>query len=214
MSHVLVVCAKRYNGHELWVLLGVLRQRGHTFEVVSQHETIRDELTLRPNTISRTVWNVTTSDIEKFDAVTVVSGNMADTEAYWDDSHVQKLLQEARVQDKVIGAICCSVPTLASVVEGVKVSFYPLVRSRYRLESAGAILQTVALTRDGKTITAEHQMAAQMWAEEICNVLEGKPQEHVLIDSKFVPRGRERRPIPEVERLKELRRNAHDVHGD
>ena len=85
MSHLLGICAKRYNGHELWMLLGVLQNREHTFEVVSQDVLIRDELTLQPNTLKRTVYEVGVKDRHGFDAVCIVSGNMDDTEAYWED---------------------------------------------------------------------------------------------------------------------------------
>src|ERR1700757_3126559 len=91
---VLVVCARRYNGHELWMSLGVLRDRSHTFEVVSQATLIRDEITYRPNTIERTVYEVGTLELqERFDAMMVISGNMADTEKYWHDNHVLQLIE-------------------------------------------------------------------------------------------------------------------------
>lgn len=199
MSNLLVICAKRYNGHELWTLLGVLQARGHSFEVVSQATLIKDELTLRPNTIARTVWEVKPSEeVDKFDGVIVVSGNMSDTEAYWKDTHVEEILKTFKSADKVVAAICCSVPTLAPVARDVKVSFFPLMRSKHRLRDYGAILQTTSLTVDGKMITAENQMMSEMWGEEICNVLEGKPLQHVLYDSGFVPKGSERRMSPEV----------------
>jgi len=123
---------------------------------------------------------------------------MEDTEAYWEDEHVQALLKVFRDNEKVCAAICCSVPTLAPVCEGVKVSYFPLMRSRDRLKWYGAILQSTSLTVDGKTITAENQMITQMWAEEICNVLEDKPPEHKFHDSGFVPKGSERRMPAEV----------------
>jgi len=198
MSHLLVICAKRYNGHELWTLLGVLQERGHTFEVVSQAVLIRDELTLRPNTIKRTVYDVPSDEAADFDGVCVVSGNMADTEAYWTDLAVLNLIQAFRGLGKLTAAICCSVPTLAPICEGVKVSFFPLMRSRDRLRDYGAKLQTTSLTVDGQTVTAENQMITQMWAEEICNVLDNKPQEHHMVDSGFVPKGSERMMDPAV----------------
>lgn len=196
MSKLLVICAKRYNGHELWTLLGVLQERGHEFEVVSQETTIRDELTLRPNTIERTVYNV--EDTEDFDAVCVVSGNMLDTEAYWKDIHVIELLKAFDDAMKVCAAICCSVPTLAPILNGVRVSYFPLLRSRHRLQDHSAILQNTSMTVDGRFITAENQMITEMWAEEICNVLENKPQVHKFVDSGFVPKGIERRMQPVV----------------
>jgi putative intracellular protease/amidase len=198
MAHFLVVCAKRYNGHELWTLLGVLSERKHTFEVVSQDVLIRDELTLRPNTIERRVWEVLPEEHSKFDGMIVVSGNMADTEAYWKDNHVQSLLETFKSSDKICAAICCSVPTLAPIAKGVKVSFFPLMRSRDRLRNYGALLQNTSITVDGKIITAENQMMTQMWATEICNVVEGSKPQYEMSDSGFTPKGLERRMSPEV----------------
>lgn len=201
MSHLLVICAKRYNGHELWTLLGIVQKRGHSFEVVSQDTLIKNELTLQPNTIERKVWDVDPAEHTKYDAIVVVSGNMSDTESYWSDPHVEKLLRTFREGNKLCAAICCSVPTLAPICTGVKVSFFPLMRSRDRLRRHKAVLQTTSLSIDkqfGGTITAENQMMSWMWAEEICNHLEGKPPQHVFHDSGFVPKGSERRMSPEV----------------
>lgn len=198
MSAVLIICAKRYNGHELWTLLRVLTERDHTFEVVSQECIIRDELTLEPNILERVVYDVAFEDVEVFDAVCVVSGNMKDTEAYWTDPSVALLLREFNAHERVIAAICCSVPTLGPITKDVKVSYFPLVRSRHHLLRYGAILQNVSLTIDGRFITAENQMISEMWAEEICNKLEGRPVQHVMTDSGFVPKGQERKMLPEV----------------
>jgi putative intracellular protease/amidase len=196
MSKVLVVCARRYNGHELWTALGVMQERGHEFEVVSTDKTIKDELTLRP------------------DAIMIVSGNMKDTEAYWDDKTVLKLISDINQDDGVVAAICCSVPTIRQVANGKQVSFYPLVRSRERLRDAGAILKTVALTVDGRLVTAEHQMATQMWAEEFCNVLEGLPPEYNLQDSGYVPKGRPRRITPELQKIMDINRIKKETQND
>lgn len=201
MSHVLVVCARRYNGHELWTALGVIRQRGHTFDLISTDTIIQDEITMRPNRIKQTIDDVQ-YDAEKYDGFMIVSGNMADTEAYWTNRKVLDYIQAANAADQPIAAICCSAPMVREVAKGKKVSFFPLVRSRVLLQEAGAILQTVALTRDKNLVTAEHQMATQMWAEEFCNMLEGKPPQYVLSESGYVPRGHERKPIPAVEAIR------------
>ena len=204
MSHVLVVCARRYNGHELWTALGVIKQRGHTFELVSTDYIIQDEITMVPNRIKRVIDEVEPQEIAdgKFDAFMIVSGNMDDTEAYWKHTRVLEYINQANEMGLPIAAICCSVPTVRQAAKDKKVSFFPLVRSRQLLTDAGAILQTVALTVDKNLITAEHQMASQMWAEEFCNKIEGKKPFYTFTDSGYVPKGRERMPIPEVEALR------------
>lgn len=204
MSHILVVCARRYNGHELWTALGVIKQRGHTFELVSTDYVIQDEITMRPNRIKRIIPEVDPVEIDegKFDAFMIVSGNMDDTGAYWKHDRVLKYISTANTHSLPIAAICCSVPTIREAAGGKKVSFFPLVSSRRLLEDAGAILQTVALTTDQNLVTAEHQMASQMWAEEFCNLIEGLPPQYHFSDSGYVPKGHERMPIPAVEDLR------------
>lgn len=194
MARLLVACAKRYNGHELWTLLGVLQKRGHSFEVVSQEKLIRDELTLRPNILDRTLYEVSPEETNAFDAMLVVSGNMDDTEAYWTDTHMVQLLQAFKEAGKVLGAICCSVPTLGPVAKDVHVSYFPLVRSKHRLLRFGAILETVSVTVDAeaKTVTAENQMMTEIWGHEISNMLEGLPPTITFQASNFTPKGSHR----------------------
>lgn len=188
----LVACAKRYNGHELWTLLGVFQKRDHAFEVVSQEKLIRDELTLRPNILDRTLYEVEPQKVVKdFDSMIVVSGNMDDTEAYWYDEHMEATLKAFKEVGKPVSAICCSVPTLGPVAKGVHVSYFPLVRSKQRLLKYGAILEPVSLTVDSEaqTVTAENQMMTQMWGDEICNLLEGLPPKYTFKESHFTPKG-------------------------
>lgn len=203
---VLVVCAKLYNGHELWTTLGVLQEQGYEFEVVSTETVIADEITFEGNRLERTVYDV--PNLDAFDAIMFISGNMQYTEAHWDDRKILSLVDEAKERDLPIAAICCSVPIIRSAAKGKKVSYFPLLRSAERLEQAGAILQTISLTADGKLVTAEHQMMTQMWAESFCKVLSGKDGDPGLQDSGFVPEGWERKPDPDIERVKEIARRT------
>lgn len=202
MAHVLIVVSKRYNGHELWTTLGTLQTGGHTFEVVSTKTLIMDEVTFQKNRIKHTLDDFKTLD--GFDALMFISGNMQDTEAYWDDPRTQSYVKEAMERDLPLAAICCSVPTVRKAAKNKRVSFFPLVRSRERLAAEGAILQTVALTVDKKLVTAEHQMATQMWAEAFCEVLDGKTPIVGLQDSGMVPTARPRKPDPTLQHIKDV----------
>ncbi len=199
---VLVVCAQRYNGHELWTLLGVLQEAGFGYEVLSTATLIEDEITYQPNIIERTIAEV--EDITDFDGIAFVSGNMKDTEAYWDNPRTLDYVRQAHERDIPIAAICCSVPTIRQAAEGKKVSYFPLLRSTERLELAGAIPQTVSITVDGKLVTAEHQMATQTWAESFVKVLNDEEVELGLTDSGFMPGGREKKPDPDLQRLRDI----------
>jgi putative intracellular protease/amidase len=201
MARVLIVCAQRYNGHELWTTLGILRSRGHVFDVASTGLIIYDEITFVPNRIELLVGS-DGLDLSAYDALMVVSGNMQDTERYWKDRTVLGYVDWFNSRSFPIAAICCSVPTVRGAAFGRRVAFFPLVRSRELLVSAGAVPSSLAMVRDGSLVTAEHQMATQIWVSEFCNLLEGKPPEFVLRDSGFTPRGSPRKPIPILEQIK------------
>ena len=198
---VLVICARRYNGHELWTALGVLQQAGIDFDVASTSKIIADELTRQPNTIELIVGDIT--NLEGYDGLMFVSGDMGDTEAYWHDTHIQKLVGLVP-DDMPVAAICCSVPTIRLLARDKKVSFFPLIRSRMLLEDAGAILSTISISVDGNLVTAEHQMATQTWAALFVQVLEGETADPELRDSGYVPEGKtERKLHPRLERLRD-----------
>ncbi len=200
---VLIVVARRYNGHELWTALGILNEAGIEFEVISTETLIKDEVTFQENTIERTINDVDPEEIFEFDGLMIISGNMADTELYWTHPRVLKYVEAANTDYKPIGAICCSVPTIRYAAEGKKVSYYPLIRSTEHLVRAGAIPQTLSITIDANLVTAEHQMQSQTWAEEYVRMLRGEESELELVDSGFVPMGLTERSLhPRLERIR------------
>lgn len=206
MAHVLIVVARRYNGHELWTTLGTLRHRGHSVEVISTSHLIADEVTGKTNTIKRLLDDV--PNIDDFDAIMFVSGNMKDTEAYWHDKRTLSYVDQAVKRDMPVAAICCSVPTIRKAARGKRVSFFPLIRSGELLSHEGALLQTVSLSVDGHLVTAENQMVTQMWAEAFCDVLDGVDPNIHLIDSGFTPGKRMRKPDPDLQKLRDISRRT------
>lgn len=204
--NVLVVCARFFNGHELWTSLGILQKQGHTFEVVSTGAIIADEITLEGKRIQRTVDEV--DNLDGFDALMFISGDMAYTEAHWTNEKILSFVDEAYARDLPIAAICCSVPVIRNAAKGKKVSYFPLLRAKEILTRAGAIPQTVSLTVDGKLVTAENQMLTQMWAESFCKVMDGEDADPGLEDTGWMPEGWERKPDPTVEHLKDVKRRT------
>jgi putative intracellular protease/amidase len=195
---VLIIVAQKYNGHELWTTLGILQAAEIEFEVVSTETLIVDEVTGQPNTIERTLDDIFPDELPKFEGLMIISGDMKKTEAYWKDDRVLSLVRTADELELPIAAICCSVPTIREVTAGVKVSPFPLVRSRVLLEEAGAILQTKSITVDGRIVTAENQMGTQVWAEQFVRVLQGLPSDLDLKDSGFMPTGKSERALPHI----------------
>ncbi len=199
---VLIVVARRYNGHELWTALGILNEAGIEFEIISTETLIKDEVTFRENTIERTISDVDPEEMDEFDGLMIISGNMDDTELYWTHRRVLKYVAAANEEDKPIAAICCSVPTIRYAAEGKKVSYYPLIRSREHLTRAGAFPQTISVTVDANLVTAEHQMQTQTWVEQYVRLLKGEESDLGLVDSGFTPEGVKQRALhPRLERI-------------
>ena len=209
MAHVLVIASRRYNGHELWTALGVMQNHGHTFEVVSTAHILRDEITGNPAKIERLTHEV--KSIEGFDGIMFISGNMQDTEATWYNEAALELVRQAEAKHLPIAAICCSVPAIREATNGKTVSYFPLVRSKQLLEGCGAVCSTISISADQNVVTAEHQMATQVWTETFCELLEGKEPTLHLEDSGFTPGLREAKPDPDLERIKRISRNTGKV---
>jgi putative intracellular protease/amidase len=209
---VLVICARRFNGHELWMTLDVLLERGHTFVVAATEPIIADELDLSDQVrVAALVGSALR--MQDYEGLMVVSGNMKDTESLWYHKDVQRLVVEADGVLKPIAAICCSVPAIRLATAGKKVSFFPLIRSRELLERAGAILTGTTMTRDHNLVTAEHQMASEYWVREYCNLLDGKPPQYHFEPTPLMSNigGRRRRPPPELARLLAHRKEKENV---
>jgi putative intracellular protease/amidase len=203
VAHVLVVCDRRFNGNQLWIALGTLTKRGHTYKLISTSLNVEDERTKVKYLVHGVVGEVPVEAIgTEFQAYMMISGNPEDTEAYWRDASILAYVKAANDLNLPIAAICFSVPAIREAAVGKKVSFFPIIRARQLLQDTGAILNPVAMTRDQNLVTAEHEMAAGVWAKEFCNLIEGLPQETFFAVSPLAPKGRERMPVPEIEALK------------
>ena len=211
MAKVLIVVVRRYNPGEFWPLLNALLSRGHEFDIVSTSLNIQDEVRHEPNTLT-----ITLDDIKSFkgyQGLVLVSGNPKDTEALWYNEKVLSLVSQADKQGHILGAICAAVPAIRNVAKGKKVSAFPLKKALVMLHEAGALYQPVSLTTDTNLATAENEVMTLMWATNICDLLEGKEPTHVLHESPFKRKARERRPIPQLEYFKKVaeRTGKHEV---
>jgi putative intracellular protease/amidase len=200
---VLVICARRYNGFELWNGLKALVDRGIKFELTSVSKHIEDEVTAEPRRVLRTYHEVTDAEVSEFAGLMVISGNRIDTQAHYDDKQVQHLVDEFNAAGKPIAAICVSVPTIRRAARAKRVAFYPLIRSRQLLTYAGAILSTKSVEVDRNLVTAEHQMATKLWGSSFAKLIMGEEASPGIVDSHYVPAPRLKRPDPEIQRLRD-----------
>lgn len=202
----LLVVAQMFNGHELWMTMKVLAKAGIETEVISTNRIMKDEVTMEQFVTERTIDDVDPNELDNFDGLMIISGNMKLTEAYWKNPRV--LAYVKRNQPKPTAAICCSVPTIRNVAKGKEVSFFPLMRSRDLLREAGAVLSNTSVSVDGNLVTAENQMLTEVWAEQFAALINGKGPGLYVKDSGFRPGGITPRKTPaDIQRLRDQKDN-------
>jgi putative intracellular protease/amidase len=203
---VLLVVAQMFNGHELWMTMKVLAREGIEAEVISTKRIMKDEVTMEQFATKRTIKDVHPDELDDFDGLMVISGNMKLTEAYWKNPRVLDYVM--RNQPKPTAAICCSVPTIRHMAKGKEVSFFPLIRSRDLLRRAGAVLSNTSLSVDGNLVTAENQMLTETWAEQFAALVKGEPATAHVKDSGFRAGGlTPRKTPPDIQRLRDQKDN-------
>jgi len=204
----IIIAPHRYNPHELWVTLGVLKKYKVPFTVLSTYSVIFDEVTceaVKVRTVTpQELW------LEGDPAIIFISGNTPDTISYWENPVIQQLVTAAMKRGLLLAGICMSVPILHQAVRGKKVSVFPLKRALAFLEERGAIISPVSITLDTYTldtpnlITAENESVTQTWIETIVDIMKGNIPKLNLVSApagmfNFV---RERKPVLIIERIK------------
>jgi len=209
MSGVLIIVARRYNHHELWGTLAVLKRNNITYKVLSTHPIIVSEkpgkagLELAPqiNRLTDTLDTFKPSQAGSLDGLMIISGHPTDTLAYWDDPRALEWVDYFHKANMSIAGICCSVPTIRHAAGGKEVSHYPLRRATKLLKEAGAILSPKSLSVSENLVTAEHEMYTEQQTQEFANLLLGRPREFYPKATSMPKSGFERKPVPEIEEI-------------
>ncbi len=198
---VLLITPPKYNPNEFWAALSVLQKNDIEFEVVSSVNIITDEKA----TEAFAVKLLTDIDVDNFDGLMIISGgDIKSAVLYLHDPDIISAVEVMNQKGQPIGAICRASPLVRTVAKGKKVSVYPLLENKRLLREAGAILQNVSISVDGNLITAEHEMAAEVWAEQFVKMMKGEATDLKLVDSGFEPVGKtERRLHPTLERIRD-----------
>lgn len=175
----LIIVSTLYNARELWGTMKILKNNDIDFEVISLNKNciIQDEEGPETIKIHGSVDDFILRTIEDFDALFIISGALKETMDHWHHKKIRRIVNRFNEQEKVIAAICCSVPTIRYVCKGKKVAFFPLAESRALLKDAGAVDSKMSLMIDGRIITAETQIATKPWAQMAADVINGKEVE-------------------------------------
>jgi putative intracellular protease/amidase len=198
---ILFICNPHFNPKEFWTTFKTLKRRGHKFRVASFMPVIHEEYdsnhTYKPDLLIEEVAS------EDYDALIMTSGEPRLSKKLWTDLDVHRVVTQLKANSP-IAATCSAVPAIRYVAEGKHVSVFPLQEARDLITKAGGILSRTSVTVDGFLITSENEMMADTWSSLFCDFLEGKEALNPLSPSPFKRKLNERKPVPEIERLKSV----------
>lgn len=144
------------------------------YHIISAQKIISDEITEEAHYANETLEEFDLTKVTEYTALLVISGNYMDTMFHWHHAKAQQIVKAFDEADKVIAAICCSVPTVRQVLRGKRTAAYPTFDAMDLLNEAGAVLTGMSVEVDGRYITAEHQMATDLWARTIVELIQGR----------------------------------------
>ena len=163
---VMIIAPEGFRDEELIEPQGILYDRGAEVKVASKSlETAKGMLGVQVKP------DLLVSDIkaEDWDAIILVGGG--GSSAYWDDSLLHSMLNEAVKQNKIVGAICIAPVTLANagILAGKKATVYS--SETQKLVDKGAECTGKDVERDGNVITASGPAAAKRFGEALAEAL-------------------------------------------
>jgi putative intracellular protease/amidase len=189
----------------------VLKDRGMQVTVSSYEPVIFGEMNHTAHNI-KVLWN--DLDITQFDGMMVVGGNPLATKWLWEDPQLRRFVETMAHANKPCAGICGGVAMMRYACKGKKVTFYPIRQAREALMEVGAIPVHVSIVRDGNVLTGEHRLIAEQWANEFCNMLEGKPTNIVEEDqTPFRPKSKPR-SVSQTERMLRTYRENREKGND
>ena len=209
MKCALIILPKRFNGHELFVLLKVLKDHDIKFMLLSQDEVaVEEEGVFTPGGFRikthGIVFNFPVDELIKYSALIFVSGDLNDLEEYWNSNHITNLVKKAVDLNIVIGAVCVSIMNIHSILKGRKSTSYESLNFIERLVNTGATYVPLSVVIDGKLVTGENTLSTQNWAETIVSLILGKNPELNLqteVGNITHRKRKARKAIPALERL-------------
>jgi protease I len=110
-----------------------------------------------------------------FDAIVFIGGNGASR--FFDNEDVERILKEAKEEDKIIAAICIAPAILAKngILEGKKATVWNNNMDKSLigvLEENGAIYQESHVVIDGRIVTADGPRAVKDFTDTIVGMLD------------------------------------------
>ncbi len=116
--------------------------------------------------------SISNADMADYDAIVIIGGG-GSRQYLWDNADLHKLVREAKLQDKVVAAICISPVVLAKagVLKGRKSTVFKDPESIKFLKENGAGYKDKPVIKDEKIVTGRDPKSAVLFGETILEVL-------------------------------------------
>jgi len=168
-----------FNVVELRAVTKVLKREGVDYDIRALKKEIWAEdmsVAVELSGVISDVWEEG-NWTQKYDIVFATSGEPKRKRILTEDSRARDIIKGMYGVEKVVAAICATVPILVDIVEGKRVTCYDSHSVKGPLKRAGAILDMRTVVIDGKVITAQAPPLAEIWAEVAVRVARGEEVE-------------------------------------
>lgn len=164
----MVIAPNRFRDEELLIPKKLFEDAGHTVTIASiQTGTATGKLGTEVDVAAQ----ISDLDIDDFDAIVFVGGGGVEEYGLHKNTHIHKLVIEARDRDKVTAAICIAPMILAEsgLLRGKNVTTFP--SSENYIKERGGHLTYRPVSIDGKIVTGNGPEAAREFGESILRLL-------------------------------------------
>jgi len=161
-----------FNVVELRATTKVLRERGWEYDIRALKSTIWAE-DMSVEVKLKGIISEIKLDLNHYGIVFATSGEPKRKKILTEDEDARYIIKKMFELEKVVASICATVPILADIVKGKRVTCYNSHDVKFPLIAAGAILDLRSIVVDGRIVTAQAPPLAEMWAHIAVDVAEG-----------------------------------------
>lgn len=170
---LMVIAPEEFRDEELNIPRHLFQARGMHVDVAS---TVLGEAKGMLGAKELIHLSLQTISSKDYDAILIVGG-MGSPKHLWHNLQLHEIVRCAKVECKVIGAICLSGAALAhaGLLHGKKATVYETPEALEALKAGGAYYTAEPVTVDGYVITANGPEAAEAFGQAVLKVLQQQP---------------------------------------
>lgn len=166
---LIIIAPEHFRDEELFVPKKMFEENGHLISIAS---TVTGTAKGMLGGIVQSDLTITNAKTEDYDVFVIVGGTGAE-KYLWDSVQLRNLVQDARRQNKIIGAICLSPVVLAraGILKDIKATVYPDDNAISEMKQNNADYKDKSVIISGNIVTARDPKSAEEFARSIIGLL-------------------------------------------